>query len=488
MTSRSERSALTLAWLLPFALFLITAYRDVGYWDTGEMDTVPYLLGIAHPTGFPAYTLLGWAVTHALPIGAVAFRMSLVSAVALSLAAFLVARIVYERDGNAWAGTVAACIFATGGAVWAHATKAEVHAVATLADAATIYCALRWKRDADARWFLRGAAAWGFGIAVHPVCALLLPGLLVLLIARFHELESKTVATAIALCAVIVVGFYAYLPLRSAYVVAHGLDPQVAMGLPAGRPFFNYDDPSTLAGFRAQVTGSDFAVDEGMRAIVDPSIYLRRGPEYLASLRDEFTWFGLPLILAGIIVSFRRDRLETVVLATLGAVAVPFALGFPDETDLGRYFMTSFAVSSIFAGTAIAAIAARLPRRFGGAVPAVAALIAVALAATQRNFYHQPWDDRARREIVVVNAVTEPNAMIVANWAYATPLAYAKYVEGGLGARGLDAAWIDDDADYVVRWAKTRPVYFVGAFPGSVPGYVTEALAVRPPIYRLVKR
>ena len=59
MTFARERLALWLAWLVPLALFLATAYRDVGYWDTGEMDTVPYILGIAHPTGFPAYVLLG---------------------------------------------------------------------------------------------------------------------------------------------------------------------------------------------------------------------------------------------------------------------------------------------------------------------------------------------------------------------------------------------------------------------------------------------
>ncbi len=487
MTFARERLPLWLAWLLPFALFLMTAYRDVGYWDTGEMDVVPYIAGIAHPTGFPAYIVLGWIVTHVLPFGGVAFRMTLISVASLSLTALLIARIVAERNGNAWAGAVAAWIFATGGVVWAHATKAEVHSFAALAIAATLYCALRWYRTDETRWFYLGAVAWAIGIATHPVSALLLPGLLVLLIARLHRLPSRTVIGAIALTSAIVVAFYAYLPLRSAYVSSHGLDPQIALGLPAGRPFFDYDHPSTLEGFRAEISGSDFDVNGGLRSIFNPLVYAHRGPVYLAALRDEFTWFGLALLVGGIAYAFARDRLGTSALLLCGAVAVPFALGYSDETDIGRYFMTSFVIAGILVGAGVAG-AAKFASWSRLLAPAAASAIAIGLILTQQNYFHQPYDDRPRKAIDVVKRITESNAMIVASWAYGTPLAYAAYVEHDFGQRGLDVAWIDDDADLVRTWAETRPVYFVGGTPGSVPGYRLEALTVTPPIYKLVKQ
>ena len=34
---------------------------DVGFWDTGEFQTVAPILGTAHPTGYPTYLILGFA-------------------------------------------------------------------------------------------------------------------------------------------------------------------------------------------------------------------------------------------------------------------------------------------------------------------------------------------------------------------------------------------------------------------------------------------
>ena len=50
----------------------------VGFWDTAEFQTVPPILGTAHPTGYPTYVLLGWLASIVLtPFGEAAFRMNL---------------------------------------------------------------------------------------------------------------------------------------------------------------------------------------------------------------------------------------------------------------------------------------------------------------------------------------------------------------------------------------------------------------------------
>ena len=63
--------------------------------DSLELQLVTYMLGIAHPPGYPLYTLLGWLFTR-LPLGDVAYRVNLMSAVFGALTVALVYLIGLE--------------------------------------------------------------------------------------------------------------------------------------------------------------------------------------------------------------------------------------------------------------------------------------------------------------------------------------------------------------------------------------------------------
>ena len=79
--------------------FVVAALRDprtrwpglmpgVGFWDTGEFQTVAPILGTAHPTGYPTYVLLGFVGNLLLtPIGEPAFRINALSLLAVAVAA-----------------------------------------------------------------------------------------------------------------------------------------------------------------------------------------------------------------------------------------------------------------------------------------------------------------------------------------------------------------------------------------------------------------
>ncbi len=77
------------------ALYAATLLPGIGSGDTAEFQRVAPTLGIAHPTGYPLYTILGWLWSQ-LPLGDTpAWRMNLLSAVAAALAVgvvYLVAR------------------------------------------------------------------------------------------------------------------------------------------------------------------------------------------------------------------------------------------------------------------------------------------------------------------------------------------------------------------------------------------------------------
>ncbi|MDQ2679543.1 MAG: DUF2723 domain-containing protein [Candidatus Eremiobacteraeota bacterium] len=487
-SSNLSRYADWVALLVPLAVYIASLDSAVGFWDVGEMQTVPYILGIAHPTGFPAFVLLGWGFTHLIVIGSVAMRMALMCAIAMSLTAWLIARIVTEQTESPWIGIGCAWLFAFGQIAWTRGTRPEVHALAVFFVALTLYCALRWCRTSDVRFFFGGALAWGLGIATHPVVVLLGLGLFVMVIARWERLNLRMIGIAIAIFTM-GVALYAYLPIRSAQVSAAQLDPTRALGIAPGRPFWDYDHPSTLAGFEKLVSGSDFDVNGGLHSIFSPQVYFTKGPAYLSTLTAEFTLLGTALALIGVVALFRRDSRLALALILAGFLSVPFALGYPPEADIQRYFLSSFVVCAVFIGIGAnwLAVRARFALANQAAVGLVA-VIAVFLLFTNRGVFGQGRDVRAERAIESVLRLTPKNAIVISPWIYATPLAYAAYVEHRLGDRTLDAAWLADDAALVPYWSRTRPVYVVGIVFGSVPGFVLKPLGGDPTIYAVVKQ
>ncbi len=113
--------------------------------DSLEFPLVSYRLGIAHPTGYPLYTLLGKLFTL-LPWHNVAWRVNLLSAVAGALAVtfvFLVARQLVARRLPALLGAVA---LAVSPVFWSQAVIAEVYTLAAAFIALLLWLALRWAR------------------------------------------------------------------------------------------------------------------------------------------------------------------------------------------------------------------------------------------------------------------------------------------------------------------------------------------------------
>lgn len=117
-------------WILAFTaviflIYVLTLYPGVAGGDSGELIINAYGLGVAHPPGYPLYTLLGHLMTW-LPFGSVAWRVNLLSAVLDALAAGLLFRLSWRITKDAWAGAVACGIYAFSPLIWSYAVTAEV--------------------------------------------------------------------------------------------------------------------------------------------------------------------------------------------------------------------------------------------------------------------------------------------------------------------------------------------------------------------------
>ncbi len=113
--------------LVALALYVATCSTTVQGGDAGEWMTVAAIGGVGHPPGYPLWTLLLRALAL-VPIGTIAFRASLGSALLAALAVALVHRAVWRvtLDGRAaWLAALALMVSAT---FWRYATVAEVFA------------------------------------------------------------------------------------------------------------------------------------------------------------------------------------------------------------------------------------------------------------------------------------------------------------------------------------------------------------------------
>jgi hypothetical protein len=73
---------------LAFILYLVTCSPTINFTDSGELITVAWTGGIAHPPGYPLYTLVGSLFIH-IPLGDPAWRMNVLSALFAAVAVSL---------------------------------------------------------------------------------------------------------------------------------------------------------------------------------------------------------------------------------------------------------------------------------------------------------------------------------------------------------------------------------------------------------------
>lgn len=167
-----------IATAVAFVVYALTTAPDLSWagaaTDGGELITASYTLGVAHPPGYPTYILLG-KLFSLLPVGSVAFRYNLFSALCAAAAAGLLAAAIthtWRPSVRPVVAVAAALAFAFLPLVWSQAVVAEVYSLNLLMVSAFL---LAWSR--------RGASVWsgvwlGLSITTHLTSLFILPAAL----------------------------------------------------------------------------------------------------------------------------------------------------------------------------------------------------------------------------------------------------------------------------------------------------------------------
>jgi hypothetical protein len=433
---RGTIPAAALVGLLALLTYGLTLAPTVTLVDSGELIVAAWGLGVAHPPGFPLWTLLAHLFTL-LPWGNVASRVHASSAVfaALASAGLVLATGLSlatrpapaqpkakkkrgreeagaPEDPPTWIGpAVAGLLLAFSRTLWSYATIAEVYALATLLLAVIVALLLRWRgapeKDGS---LLLASAVFGLGLGVHHVTlALTLPGLAVLVAAAAGRgfFASRRLAIAALVATTCLVAVYLYLPWAS-----------------SRGPLLDWGHPADLRGILDHITGRQYqSYFELSAASVGANAHA-----FLRQVFSEFGWPFFPLALLaaslGLVTSWRRDRALAQALGLLIACNLAFAWTYDIAEDKDAYYLPTLLALCLLAGLGVEA----LPRR--ARLLALVALPALALLANARRC------DRSREHLAedfarnALLSVPEGGTLLTSEWQLYSPYLYLREVEG----------------------------------------------------------
>ncbi|KAM3920156.1 protein O-mannosyl-transferase TMEM260 [Leptodactylus fuscus] len=115
-----------------FAVYIKTLHPSLPGGDSGELITAAYELGVAHPPGYPLFTLLAKLVMVLLPIGSIAYRVNLLCSFFGAAAASLLFSTTVRLSGSYSAGILAAGLYSFSRLTWQWSIAAEVFSLNNL--------------------------------------------------------------------------------------------------------------------------------------------------------------------------------------------------------------------------------------------------------------------------------------------------------------------------------------------------------------------
>ena len=410
------------AFAVPFLAYLLTLGPATMDQDASELATAAYVLGVPHPSGYPLYMLLSKAWQLLVPLGSIAYRMNLFSAVcgaATCVTAAWVCRLLGCRRSAALLGGLTAGFFRI---FWQQADVAGVRTLNSLFIALIFGAFLVWHRRRTERSLVALALVCGFAFTHHHISLFFSIFFLGFALVTHRPVRAAALLK-VAAAVVLPQALYLYVPIRA-----------------LANPPLNWENARTWEAFRRHVSAAPWMARYG---------FARRGlelreflGEQLTILRAELTLAGAAIGLVGFVALARR-RPAFWALAAASFVVVVIN-GSMYKTTFGDVFLIpcvlTVAVWIAVGGEWLVGWAARLAGGLGRglgngmarwALPALAVALPAHMAAVNWRGVDLRGDwhiyDYAQR----VLAEAEPRSVVVlyGYTAYVASL-YLQVVEG----------------------------------------------------------
>lgn len=412
-----------------FGAYLMTMCRSVSFIDAGELATVASVLGIAHPTGYPLFTLTAHLAQWFSFGGSQILVLNGFSSLVVALAVGVFSRValkmgmlagVRDRTLIRAASGLASLVLAFSTTVWAQSVAIEVYGLHLLMILLTILHLLRnYAEDSGdgsgiSRSLLVAAFLLGLSFANHLTTLLLVPALLTIFVSQYGFRRSALVR-ALKLLPLFLLGLslYLYLPLR-------------APSLPPA----HWGYPATVERLFWHVSGKQYRnwMFSGFESASKQFSY------FVEHFSSEFNWLVIALLVYGLFRLYRAEKTLFWFFAMAFVGCVAYSINY-DIYDIDSYFLLAYIAIGAFVFSGILFLLGIAWRRYKAAVRIGSLLLLLTLPVLQfvRNYSSVNESDNFLTEDYVrtVFSNAEPKALFITyQWDYfVSPSIYYQIVE-----------------------------------------------------------
>jgi len=417
--------------IVSFLVYVTTVAPDVGFTDSGELAAVCTTLGVAHPTGYPLYTLLGhvWTLLP-LPFAPIT-SLNIFAAVCVATSAGIFSwclTIVFNSISQQKTLTkkrkplstnteftpiaerlaiiLTSMMYAFAGIIWHQATGNEVYSLQLVIFSLTIGLflhAVTVEQEKRLPILMIWSLTVGLGFGNHGTTILLAPAMLFMYFKRPFEkfsLSASRWKEMLILSLPFIAGLcvWLYLPLRSASL-----------------PEFNWGEVHrSFDKFWYHASGKQFQV------WMFNGSFSKNSKEFFSLLPSQFGYVGLPFIIIGMIQLLKKNvsLFLFMILLFVGCIFYAFNYGIH---DIEPYFSLAILSLFLFSAIGIAQVFTRLHTRSDSVI--IIAGIGVICVALQVAIHYKNVDkskDTAVRDYtnLMVENLPKHTVIISSQWDY----------------------------------------------------------------------
>ncbi|XP_060557049.1 protein O-mannosyl-transferase TMEM260-like isoform X2 [Ruditapes philippinarum] len=337
-------------------VYLYTMYPSVPGGDSGELIVAAHELGVAHPPGYPLFTLLLWSTFKIIPFGTVAWRANLLNAVLSAGATFVFSLTLYRYTRSIGLCIIGATMWSFNELTWTWSTTTEVFSLNNLCIACLLYLMVQFESTDTHRKCkvaYMGSFMCGISLCNQHTSVVYVAVIAVWVLYELIIIKELTVKVLLFVSFSFLFGLvpYIYLPLSSWFHSAR----------------YTWGNQSSIEGFMKHLLRQEYGTfslakegDGSQHNILDG---LR---VYGWHVLSEFTVIGAVLVAAAVLYSIMEKRrcsslLVTMVMCLLYLILFSWRanLNLDNQLFLGvveRFWMQSDMIIVLLAVVGLSAI------------------------------------------------------------------------------------------------------------------------------------